>query len=166
MQLNMVTWNSASGGFAYIWQSKWVGTIALKNKSLLPLTTTATATEKRHLKSEVAPPQTLSRLFHLVNSSNVGKRVMLSGEGNENGEKTTIGVISKKATCACNALFLYISLPLYCTSTMWNFQKLPGYTFYGGNRDLGCFLPYRTNRSETTQTKGMRRNQNSDRIDC
>ena len=165
MQLNMVTWNSASGGFAYIWQSKWVGTIALKNSPYYR-SRRRRRLQKRHLKSEVAPPQTLSRLFHLVNSLNVGKRVMLSGEGNENGEKTTIGVISKKATCACNALFLYISLPLYCTSTMWNFQKLPGYTFYGGNRDLGCFPPYRTNRSETTQTKGTRRNQNSDRIDC
>ena len=28
----MVTWNSASGGFAYIWQSKWVGIIAVKTK--------------------------------------------------------------------------------------------------------------------------------------
>ena len=29
--------------------------------------------------------------------------------------------------------FLYISLPLFCTTTTWNFQKLPGYTFYEGN---------------------------------
>ena len=28
----MVTWHSASGGFAYIWQSKWVGIIAVKTK--------------------------------------------------------------------------------------------------------------------------------------
>ena len=28
----MVPWNSASGGFAYIWQSKWVGIIAIKNE--------------------------------------------------------------------------------------------------------------------------------------
>ena len=28
----MVPWNSASGGFAYIWQSKWVGIIAVKTK--------------------------------------------------------------------------------------------------------------------------------------
>ena len=28
----MVPWNSASGGFAYIWQSKWVGIIAIKIK--------------------------------------------------------------------------------------------------------------------------------------
>ena len=40
-----------------------------------------------------------------------------SGEGNENREKTTIDLISKKAT-------LYISLPLFCTTTTWNFQKL------------------------------------------
>ena len=31
-ELDMVTWNSASGGFAYIWQSKWVGIIAVKTE--------------------------------------------------------------------------------------------------------------------------------------
>ena len=34
---------------------------------------------------------------------------MLSGEGNENGEKTTIGLISKKATLHVQRTFLYIS---------------------------------------------------------
>ena len=29
--------------------------------------------------------------------------------------------------------FLYISLPLFCTATTWNFQKLFSYTFFGGN---------------------------------
>ena len=42
---------------------------------------------------------------------------MLSGEGNENGEKTTIGLISKKATLHVQHTFLYISLPLFCTTT-------------------------------------------------
>ena len=28
----MVPWNSNSGGFAYIWQSKWVGIIAIKSE--------------------------------------------------------------------------------------------------------------------------------------
>ena len=32
LSLDMVTWNSASGGFAYIWQSKWVGIIAVKTE--------------------------------------------------------------------------------------------------------------------------------------
>ena len=60
---------------------------------------------------------------------------MLSGEGNA-GEwwKTTVGLISqKKQLCTCSTLFLYISLPLFCTTTTWNFQKLLSYTFYGGN---------------------------------
>ena len=59
---------------------------------------------------------------------------MLSGEGNA-GErwKTTIGLISKKATLHVQHTFLYISLPLFCTTTTWNFQKLPSYSFYGGN---------------------------------
>ena len=43
---------------------------------------------------------------------------MLSGKGNKNGEKTIIGLISKKATLHVHAAhFLYISLPLYCTTT-------------------------------------------------
>ena len=55
---------------------------------------------------------------------------MLSGEGNA-GErrKTTIGLISQKATLHVQHTFLYISLPLFCTTTTWNFQKV----FYGGN---------------------------------
>ena len=60
---------------------------------------------------------------------------MLSGEGNaaERG-KTTIGLIAeKKQLCTCSTLFLYISLPLFCTTTTLNFQKLLSYTFYGGN---------------------------------
>ena len=58
---------------------------------------------------------------------------MLSGEGNENGEKTTICLISKKATLHVQHTFLYISLPLFCTTITRNFQKLPGYKFYRGN---------------------------------
>ena len=47
----------------------------------------------------------------------------------ENGEKTTVGLISKKATLHLKHTFLYISLPLFCTTKTWNFQKL----FYGEN---------------------------------
>ena len=60
---------------------------------------------------------------------------MLSGEGNA-GErwKTTIGLISKKSNFARAAhFFLYISLPLFFTTTTWNFKKLLSHTFYGGN---------------------------------
>ena len=58
---------------------------------------------------------------------------MLGGEDNENGEKTTIGLISKKQLSHVQYTFLYISLPLLCMTTTWNFQKLPGYTFYAEN---------------------------------
>ena len=58
---------------------------------------------------------------------------MLSGKGNEKGERTTMGLISKKATLHVQRTFLYFFLPLFCTTTIWNFQKLPSYTFYGGN---------------------------------
>ena len=67
---------------------------------------------------------------------------MLSSEGNA-GEwwKTTIGLISKKATLHVQHTFLYISLQLFCTTTTWNFQKVLSYTFYGGNvRVLVHFL--------------------------
>ena len=39
----------------------------------------------------------------------------------------------QKQLCTSSTLFLYISLPLFCTTTTWNFQKLLSYTFYGGN---------------------------------
>ena len=57
---------------------------------------------------------------------------MQSGEGNENAEKTTIG-LSKKlfSICTCSTLFLHISLPLFCTTTMLNFQKLHRYMVFG-----------------------------------
>ena len=38
-----------------------------------------------------------------------------------------------KKLCTCSTLFLYISLPLFWTTTTWNFQKLSSYTFYVGN---------------------------------
>ena len=40
---------------------------------------------------------------------------MLSGDGNENGEKTTIGLINKKQLFTHT--LLYISLPLFRTTT-------------------------------------------------
>ena len=59
---------------------------------------------------------------------------MLSCEGNA-GErwKTTIGLLSKKATLHVQHTFLYISLLLFWTTTTWNFHKLLSYTLYGGN---------------------------------
>ena len=58
---------------------------------------------------------------------------MLSGEAHDNGDKTATGLISKKTILKVQHTFLYISLPLFCTTTTWNFQKLPaGYTFFGG----------------------------------
>ena len=56
---------------------------------------------------------------------------MLSGEGNENGEKTTIGLISKKSKFAVQHTFFvhFFALPLFCTTAKWNFQKFPSYTF-------------------------------------
>jgi len=60
---------------------------------------------------------------------------MLSGEGNENGEKTTTCLISEKASLHVQHTFFvhFFALPLFCTTTAWNFQKLSSYTFYGGN---------------------------------
>ena len=58
---------------------------------------------------------------------------MLSGEGNENGEKITIGLISKKATLHVQHTFLYISCHWFARLQRKTSRKLPGYPFYGGN---------------------------------
>ena len=59
---------------------------------------------------------------------------MLSGEGNAREQWiTTTCLISKKAILQMQHTFWYISLPLFCTTTTWNFQKLLSWTFYGGN---------------------------------
>ena len=42
----------------------------------------------------------------------------------------TVGLISKKATLHMQHTFLCISLPLSCTTTKWNLQKLLSYTFW------------------------------------
>ena len=51
---------------------------------------------------------------------------MLSGEGSENGENTTIGLISKQKQ-------LYTCSTLLCPFLCRCFARLPGYTIYGGN---------------------------------
>ena len=55
---------------------------------------------------------------------------MLSGEGNENGEKTTIGLINKKTTLHVQytAFIHFFAVVLYDHNV-----KLPSYTFHGGN---------------------------------
>ena len=60
---------------------------------------------------------------------------MLSGDGNENSQKKNSRSNSKKKNNFARAahFFWNISLPLFCKTTTWNFQKLPSYTFYGGN---------------------------------
>ena len=52
---------------------------------------------------------------------------MLRGEGMQ-CRKT-----GEKQLCTYSTFLLYISLPLFCTTTTWNFQKLLSYMFYGGN---------------------------------
>ena len=51
---------------------------------------------------------------------------MPSGEGNA-GERWKT---AKKQRWTCSALFLYISLPMFCRTTAWNFQKLFSYKFF------------------------------------
>ena len=54
---------------------------------------------------------------------------MLSDEGNGNGEKTIIVLISKKQFCTCSTLFCtFFALVLHDHNV-----KLPGYSFYGGS---------------------------------
>ena len=61
---------------------------------------------------------------------------MLSGDGNENGQNKISKSTSEKKKQLCwvqHNFFLYISLSLFCTTTTWNFQKLPSNAFYGAN---------------------------------
>ena len=60
---------------------------------------------------------------------------MLSGEGDGN---ENVDLISKKTTLHLQHTFLYISLPLICTTTAWNVQKRPGCTFYGRTEVVIC----------------------------
>ena len=54
---------------------------------------------------------------------------MLSGEGNENGENTIIGLLSKKSNFTRAAHF-------FCN------VKLPGYTFYGRIKCCTCSFSF------------------------
>ena len=47
---------------------------------------------------------------------------MLSGDGNENNQKESVGLISKKRNFARAAHFLDISLPFFGTTTTRNFR--------------------------------------------
>ena len=60
---------------------------------------------------------------------------MLSGKGTHRRKTVKNNNRSnwQKQLCTCSTLFLYISLPLFCTTTTRNLQKLLSYTFYGGN---------------------------------
>ena len=62
---------------------------------------------------------------------------MLSGEGNENlmVKKTTIGLINKKATLQAQHTFFvhFFAVVFHHYNVKWSFQKIPSYTFYGGN---------------------------------
>ena len=48
-------------------------------------------------------------------------------------KKNTRSDEQKNKLCTCSTLFLYISLPLFYTTTTWNFQKLLSYSFFGEN---------------------------------
>ena len=58
---------------------------------------------------------------------------MLSGEGNENGEKTKIGLISKKATLQVQHTFFVHFFAHVLHDYNVKLQKRPGYTFYEGS---------------------------------
>ena len=70
----------------------------------------------------------------MVCSNKIWNRVMLNDEGNA-GErwKQQWIQLAKKQLCTCSTLLLFISLPLFWKTTMWNFQKLLSSMFYGGN---------------------------------
>ena len=60
---------------------------------------------------------------------------MLSGDGNEDSQNKLVGLISKEKTLHVqNTFFVHFStVVLLHYNENRNFQKLPCYTFYGGN---------------------------------
>ena len=61
---------------------------------------------------------------------------MLSKLSNLNSNLAlTLGYVNPALnnSAQCSTPFLYISLPLFYTTTMWNFQKLLSYTFFREN---------------------------------
>ena len=54
---------------------------------------------------------------------------MLTGDGNEKCNKKSIGLKSEKKSLHVQHIFLYISLPLFCTTS--KYVKRPSCTFYG-----------------------------------
>ena len=62
-----------------------------------------------------AKSEALENIYSLL-KQNI-KSCYAKREGNENGEKTTIGLISNKTTLHVQHTSLHISLPLFCTTT-------------------------------------------------
>ena len=79
LSLATVSWNSASGGFVYIWQSKWVGIIAIKTKKKTPLTedvlaqTVIHSTLKAPARDEMPRPQKRNQATNIVNFELAGQ---------------------------------------------------------------------------------------------
>ena len=63
--LNMVLWNSAPGGFAYIWQSKWLGIIAI----------TTERTQIRFLSDVLVAVASLDLKVPSINSDHADARI-------------------------------------------------------------------------------------------
>ena len=55
--------------------------------------------------------------------------------------------------CKCSTIFLYISLPLFCTTTTWNFQNLLRACLHGVGDPgiLGWFLLFSRSRGHKTK---------------
>ena len=63
---------------------------------------------------------------------------MLSGDGNENSQKESVGLISEKRTLLVQHTFLDISLPFFGTTTTRNFRGCL-YTKPGLDAELDSF---------------------------
>ena len=69
---------------------------------------------------------------------------MLTGDGNENAKKINRAEERKKTLHAVQHIFLYISLPLFCSMTS-TYVKLSSCTFYGGKivyREVCSYVPF------------------------
>ena len=87
-----------------------------------PLLCTKTHTPPPHPNTRLPPKKRERKMIYTLARANIYSlfkqninRVMLSGEG---------GLIDKKTTLHGQHTFFYISLPLFCTTTTRDFQKI------------------------------------------
>ena len=111
--MNLVPWNSASGEFAYNWQSKWVGIIGIK-----------TERTQIHFLSDVLTA--VASLDLKVPNSELKQRRRRRRRQRER-QKRNRYTVAKQQLCTCITLFCTF-VCRHCTTTTWKSSKF--YVFW------------------------------------